>query len=452
MSIRCRPRHTSTSSQYIPKDCHRLKITQCSLILFNPDDVRIKYPLGSSSYIQVPAVIPSISGSGLFVLDSTYTTTSSDDVPLDDLISITVRLFEGEIIGGYYQGQKVLLKAFPNKIIPYADLLAANELNTHASLAPPTVAQASDHLARLLGGFSPDNNNNNNSEASQGEQWLVFVDDSVGTAYAWMQRAAAAGPNRLVTEDANIPIPGLSAGRGGGEWLGAFTFADPIRQRKAIIKIIINHTAQALSFMHYYGRLHQSLSPASVYLSAFDERSPANLNVRVGGLAWAVDVSDEALWGGATLAEIWEKNTIESEEEAVNPYKQLSQGLFTRARNAGAWSEADRRNFGIADDMALLGWMVLELVFGALTTNNDNSNSNRGGLVDGERLKRLLRDTFMFDLKAFRDYCEAEEGWEVAVGWLDEEGGWELVEALLCPDWKSRPTADSCLNHRFVKE
>jgi hypothetical protein len=38
--------------------------------------------------------------------------------------------------------------------------------------------------------------------------------------------------------------------------------------------------------------------------------APRRLQARVGDLALAVDASDEAMFGGATLAAIWERNAI----------------------------------------------------------------------------------------------------------------------------------------------
>lgn len=69
-------------------------------------------------------------------------------------------------------------------------------------------------------------------------------------------------------------------------------------------------------------------------------------------------------------------------------------------------------------------------------------------------LCRLLESTFRLDVKAARDYCEADERWLNAVAFLDNDGGagWDLLGAMLRPEWRQRPTAESCLNHPFLKE
>ena len=69
-------------------------------------------------------------------------------------------------------------------------------------------------------------------------------------------------------------------------------------------------------------------------------------------------------------------------------------------------------------------------------------------------LRRLLESTFRLDVKAAREYCEADERWLTAVAFLDNEGGagWDLLGAMLRPEWRQRPTAESCLNHPFLME
>ena len=67
---------------------------------------------------------------------------------------------------------------------------------------------------------------------------------------------------------------------------------------------------QALAFMHANDRLHQSLGPASVILSKTEERDLGQLEARLRDLAFSVDVSNEALYGGATLGDIWDRGSI----------------------------------------------------------------------------------------------------------------------------------------------
>jgi hypothetical protein len=65
---------------------------------------------------------------------------------------------------------------------------------------------------------------------------------------------------------------------------------------------------------------------------------------------------------------------------------------------------------------------------------------------------RLFENTFQLDVLSARDFCEADDRWAKAVQVLDTNGkaGWELLAAMLNPNWRLRPTAQSCLVHRFL--
>lgn len=67
---------------------------------------------------------------------------------------------------------------------------------------------------------------------------------------------------------------------------------------------------QGLAFMHANSRLHQSIGPGSVVINKTDEREVRVMQARLRDLAFAVDISSEAMVGGATLAEIWDQGTI----------------------------------------------------------------------------------------------------------------------------------------------
>ena len=71
-------------------------------------------------------------------------------------------------------------------------------------------------------------------------------------------------------------------------------------------------------------------------------------------------------------------------------------------------------------------------------------------------MRRLLESTFRLDIEAAREYCDADERWAGAVQFLDSAAGgasgWDLLAAMLNPEWRRRPTAESCLNHPFLNE
>ena len=71
--------------------------------------------------------------------------------------------------------------------------------------------------------------------------------------------------------------------------------------------------------MHANSRLHQSIGPGSVVINKTDERDLRVMQARLRDLAFAVDVSDAAMFGGATLGEIWDRGTISTSDPKYVP-------------------------------------------------------------------------------------------------------------------------------------
>lgn len=69
---------------------------------------------------------------------------------------------------------------------------------------------------------------------------------------------------------------------------------------------------QGLQFAHDRNRVHQRLLPGNVLLSCSHDTEPEELLVQLQNFSLAADISDSALIGGATLAEIWNFNQIEN--------------------------------------------------------------------------------------------------------------------------------------------
>ena len=181
-------------------------------------------------------------------------------------------------------------QAYPKASLSNSDALAANELTTHAALQPPSVPDTSPYLVELLGGFQV------TSGANAGEQWLVFKNDGVLTAADYASAAAGASQ--------------AGSAIGDGEFWDRFDTVRVFRRRHAYIVSALRQAMCGLAFMHARFRLHQSLGPYSLVLSTPDERDVRVLEARVRDLGFAVDVSDAALYGGATLADIWERGSI----------------------------------------------------------------------------------------------------------------------------------------------
>ncbi|XP_019081781.1 uncharacterized protein LOC100264883 isoform X2 [Vitis vinifera] len=169
------------------------------------------------------------------------------------------------------------------------------------------------------------------------------------------------------------------------------------RKREFVIKLL-RGAISGLAYMHDHNRLHQSLGPSSVVLKFSNMEN-----------------------GPGTLAD----------------------GLWRRASAAGAFTPMEKRAFGISDDIYEAGLLFAYLAFVPFC---------EAGIMDSLSLQRLLESTFRLDLKAMREYCLADDSLLEAVRFLDlgDGAGWELLQAMLNPDFRKRPIAEAVLNHRFM--
>lgn len=121
----------------------------------------------------------------------------------------------------------------------------------------------------------------------------------------------------------------------------------------------------------------------------------------------------------------------------------LSEGLWRRASAAGAFTPLEKRAYGIADDIYEAGLFFAYLAFIPFC---------EAGIMDSISLQRLFENTFQLDLQAVREYCLADDRLLEAVKFLDlgDGAGWELLQAMLNPDYRQRPIAEAVLNHRFM--
>ena len=170
-----------------------------------------------------------------------------------------------------------------------------------------------------------------------------------------------------------------------------------------------------------------------------------NLKVKLRELSLAVNVSEESLRGGGTLAEIWEAGNPQEQDNWVqepNLRKDHEEDLWRRAEQNGCTNYFQKKNFGVAEDIYAMGLLILHVVF------------NTYDMSSPKRLITLNVSGQGSTIQGFRDYMEADPQLSNAVAWLDqdEHDGWGLLEAMLNSDWKKRPTADSCLQHPFLKQ
>lgn len=311
--------------------------------------------------------------------------------------SVKIRLYEGRIAQGPLRGTSVIFKVYPGQKAggAEADMMAANELSTHASLQGSS-KEICQNLVMLLGGF----------ETKTGEQWLAFRNDG---------RYSAADYAKTASEKMATALPADA-------FWNPFEREQTIGRRRYFVVRIFQGISSGLAYMHDHDRLHQSLGPASVVLNTKSEREAAYLIARLRDLAFSVDISLSSLEKGPGT---------------------LSEGLWRRAISAGAFNPIEKRAFGFADDMYEAGLLFAYLAFVPFCET---------GAMDSFSLQRLLESTFQLDLQAAREYCLADDRLLEAVKFLDlgDGAGWELLQAMLNPDFRKRPIAEAVRSHRFV--
>ncbi|XP_078162920.1 protein kinase superfamily protein isoform X3 [Carex rostrata] len=256
---------------------------------------------------------------------------------------------------------------------------------------------------RIAGGMESDLLAANELVSHNTLQWLAFRNDGRFSAADY---AKFASENISKSLSNNFPIFGV-----GQKW----------KEKRYFVIKLLNGAMNGLAHMHKNDRLHQSLGPASVVMNTILEKDAAVLVPRLRDLAFSVDVRYTAIGDGP-----------------------LSQDLWRRAISAGAIAPFEKRAFAIADDIRYAaGLLFAYLAFVPFC---------EAGVIDAISLQRLLESTFRLDLSSMREYCLADDRLAEAVKFLDLGGGsgWELLQAMLNPDYKKRPIAEAVLNHRFI--
>ncbi|XP_043694932.1 uncharacterized protein LOC122645675 isoform X1 [Telopea speciosissima] len=365
-------------------------------LITDPDDFEVGRFVGSYGFMNITSYTKFQPGP-----DVEYSSKDMERLKVQDVGegSVKIRLYEGRIARGPLRGTRVIFKVYPGQRAGgiEADMMAANELKTHIFLQSDS-KESCQNIQILLGGF----------ETKTGEQWLAFRNDGIYSAgdYAKVKSEA-------VSKDRNL---------GEQKFWNRFDEEQTIKRRRFFVIKLLRGAVSGLAFMHDRDRLHQSLGPASVILNTIVEKDGAYLVPRLRDLAFSVDVRYSVLEEGPGI---------------------LSEGLWRRASAAGAFTPMEKRAFGIADDIYEAGLLLAYLSFVPFC---------EAGIMDGLTLQRLLESTFQLDLEAVREYCLADDRLLEAVKFLDlgAGAGWELLQAMLNPDFRKRPIAEAVLNHRFM--
>lgn len=276
-------------------------------------------------------------------------------------------------------------------------MMAANELNAYDSLQNNAKGLC-ENIQILLGGF----------ETRTGEQWLAFRNDGIYSAADYAKFTSEA-----ISKDIS---------KGEGRLWNPFDQEIKLKRRRFFVIKLLNGAINGLAYMHNQDILHQSLGPASVVLNTVTEKDADYLVPRLRDLAFSVDIRYSSIGADSGA---------------------LAEGLWRRASAAGAFTPMEKRAYAIADDVYEAGLFFAYLAFVPFC---------EAGVIDGLTLQRLFESTFKLDLGAAREYCLADDRLTEAVKFLDlgDGAGWELLQAMLNPDYRQRPIADAVLNHRFM--
>uniref|UniRef100_A0A803KSS0 Protein kinase domain-containing protein n=1 Tax=Chenopodium quinoa TaxID=63459 RepID=A0A803KSS0_CHEQI len=361
-------------------------------LITNPDAFQVGPFLGSYGFFNVTSYSGFKSGVDYDYLSEDVGKLRTQDVGEG---GVNIRLYEGRITQGSLRGTSVLFKVYPGQRTggAEADMMAANELSTHVFLQSCS-NETCQNLLMLLGGF----------ETTTGEQWLAFRYNGKYSAADY----AKISSEKLTKNKSLDPQ----------SYWNPFEQGQTFKRRRYFVIKMLQGIFNGLVYMHAHDRLHQSLGPASVVLNTISEREAPYLVAKLRDFAFSVDISYSSLEKGPGS---------------------LSEGLWRRAIAAGAYNTMEKRNFGIADDIYEAGLLFAYLAFAPFCeTDIMDSLSLQFGTDPNVAL-------------AF-GYCSADDRLLEAVQFLDlgDGAGWELLQAMLNPDYRKRPVAAAVQNHRFV--
>ncbi|MCO5559426.1 hypothetical protein L7F22_013026 [Adiantum nelumboides] len=145
---------------------------------------------------------------------------------------------------------------------------------------------------------------------------------------------------------------------------------------------------------HATGRLVWPQYQSSCTLA---EKDAYSLVPQLRDMAFSVDISDEAIFRSHRSGLPWKQKLIDGRADDLSvgsATAALSEGLWKRARSAGALTPFEQKAFGIADDIYAAGLLMAYVIFVSFC---------KAGSIDGPSLQRLFETTFCLDLQAARE-------------------------------------------------
>ncbi|CAO2041095.1 unnamed protein product [Urochloa humidicola] len=294
-----------------------------AVLMTNPAYFEVGRFLGGYGFMNITSYSSSQFGepsnvAGIQDLGLGYSAEEIEQLRVQDIGEgeVTIRLYEGRVVQGPLRGTQAVFKVYPGAHAGAsdADLMALNELRTHAFLQSDATGIC-ENIQFLLGAF----------ETTTGEQWLAFRDDG---RYSAADYAKITSERQLKEQSGDMPF-----------W-NPFNRAYKLELRRYFVLKLLNGAMCGLAHMHNHDRLHQSLGPSSVVLNTVMEKEGLYLVPRLRDLAFSVDIGYSSVGAGA-----------------------LSDGLWRRASAAGALTPLEKRAFGIADDIYGAGLLVAYMAF-----------------------------------------------------------------------------------------
>lgn len=344
-----------------------------------------------------------------------------------------------------------------------AEALALNEWAAHSRVQGTLAARGVSFddvekrgLSRLIGRSIP--------EAAAGEPALILH------VFPWRgEQVRMALPTKLPPT-----LGGWAEQRRRGETEGQKLWDGSVPRRAAqarsrFVRSALRGALVGLGSLHAAGLVHQSLSPSAILLSTDDDRkSEAGNSLK----SWLTELSFCRDARSLCLAYRTgpEGEQLPIYDDVLDPLELgLAQRTLRRTVRPGDLEE--RAAFARADEMREFGLLMLEsfVLF--------NAPPGAEAVLSPLRLRSLIDATFTLadedgftsdgvDIAGLRAYLDAEDGLRVGeVGGVEmlskigkttttspaEVGtsGWDLIQWMMRPDWKERPTVDEALAHPF---
>eukprot|EP00871_Galdieria_phlegrea_P006051 jgi/Galph1/933/GphlegSOOS_G5682.1 len=187
--------------------------------------------------------------------------------------------------------------------------------------------------------------------------------------------------------------------------------------RAKFIKKIMLLSLKAVELIHQHRIVHLSLSPQSILLNTLQEEQINGLAVKLRDFGFAKKLS--AL-----------------DDESIR-----------EARNASATMPKAIANYYFLQDISLLGYSFLLLIFSSFADNDSYARIGYDGL------KRLTEELFQLDFEKFRAYCKQDEALVNVVRFLDERNcsGWALIRNMLSSLKKKQFDNDELIVSELLK-